>query len=60
MFYFRHKGNGSSRLVTCSADRTIKLWDISRSQADALNVMKSASSPLSSEFILAVTASVSA
>lgn len=55
MFSLHDEGNGSNRMITCSADKTIKLWDISRSQADALNVMKSASSPLSSEFVRVVT-----
>ena len=37
-------GDGSARLVTGSADRSVKLWDISRSQADPVSVLKATSS----------------
>ena len=37
-------GDGSARLVTGSADRSMKLWDISRPQADTVSVLKATSS----------------
>lgn len=44
--------HGNNKMATGSADRSIKLWDVSKSQADAISTLKTSSSVISCKFLI--------